>query len=110
MYLSLYLFISALIIPQSHKVNADLVKKKLCGQNSEYRQCKGETSINSQHMQCRLSWMYRHVTGHSQAQGTSNTNKAKICEAYQVARSNCEQAQDIKQHGAIRKKWENVNI
>jgi hypothetical protein len=54
--------------------------------------------------------MYRYVKGHSQAWNTSNTNKAKIHEAYQVARSNCDQAQDIKQHGAIRKKWENVNI
>jgi len=58
----------------------------------------------------KLSWRYRHVKGHSQTWNTSNTNKAKIHEAHQVARSNCEQAQDIKQHGVIRKKWENVNI
>jgi hypothetical protein len=85
-------------------VNADLVKKKGVVRTLEYRQHKGENSIISQHMQCKLSWRYRHIKGHSKAWNTSNTNKAKIHEAYQVARSNCEQAQDIKQHGAIRKK------
>lgn len=106
-HLLIYLFLLWLFhITQSE---CWLGEEKQCGQNSEYRQHKGETSINSQHMQCKLLWIYRHIKGHSQAWNTSNTNKAKICEAYQVARSNCEQAQDIKQHEAITKKWENVN-